>query len=470
MNLPDGLAVKPWKHQVDAYTFAMTSLERDRAALLAAGMGCGKTLMGTMIALGRGAKLVLVVCPLRVIPSWREQLNRFLAAPHSIAALDDKIGTTAKRAALAQNKLELAKLRGETLFVIANYDAFWQGALGSWVARQWWDLVIYDESHRIKSPGGKASLFARALRARTRAVVLASGTPMPHSPLDVYGQFRAAAPQVFGKSWTLFRSEFAVLGGPEKRWILGYKNVAKLEAKIAPLTYRISKREALPDLPEEQEVDYKAPFSSAEARRIYAELERDLITDVEGKVLTAANALTRILRLQQVTGGSVPTDDGVARSVCDAKRKLLVDTLEDLGDEPVVIFCRFRADIAAAHAACEAAGVKSLELSGVADDLAAWQAGEAQALVVQVQSGSEGISLVRANVAIFYSISSSLKEYDQARSRIHRPGQARKCLYIYLAIENTIDEEILAALRRRAEVIEAIMCRIQARAFKGFSK
>jgi SNF2 family DNA or RNA helicase len=98
-----------------------------------------------------------------------------------------------------------------------------------------------------------------------------------------------------------------------------------------------------------------------------------------------------------------------------------------------------------------------LELSGTRDELERWQAGEAQALVVQVQSGSVGISLVRASVAIYYSLSSNLVEYDQSRSRIHRPGQKRPCTYIYLTCQGTIDQKILAALRARQDVIESIM-------------
>ena len=62
--------------------------------------------------------------------------------------------------------------------------------------------------------------------------------------------------------------------------------------------------------------------------------------------VTAANAMVKLLRLQQVTGGCVPTDDGTTHRVDSGKQKLLADTLEDIGkDEPVVVFCRFHADL-----------------------------------------------------------------------------------------------------------------------------
>lgn len=100
----------------------------------------------------------------------------------------------------------------------------------------------------------------------------------------------------------------------------------------------------------------------------------------------------------------------------------------------MVVFCRFRSDIDAAHEACTQSLPKhkdaqgnalpvSLELSGTRDELERWQAGEAQALVVQVQSGSVGISLVRANVAIYYSLSSNWS--STTRAAVGSTGPAR---------------------------------------------
>ena len=63
--------------------------------------------------------------------------------------------------------------------------------------------------------------------------------------------------------------------------------------------------------------------------------------------------MVKLLRLQQVTGGCVPTDDAVVHRVDSAKLKLLADTLEDIGtEEPVVVFGRFHADLDAVHEAC----------------------------------------------------------------------------------------------------------------------
>ncbi len=465
--IPAGLRIQPWKHQVEGYQVAMRALRQYHGALLAAQMGCGKSLVATMLALGLDAKMILVACPLRVIGSWRDQLAQYISGPFVSAPLVDDIGSVAKRVVFADARLALARTTRCPFYLLVNYDVLWRPAMSAWLMKQKWDLVIYDESHRLKTPGGKASLFAKRFYGRAIYRVLTTGTPLAHCQLDAFGQFRAIAPSVFGMHYGPFKGEYAVMGGLNNGWVVGYRNEDRLAAKMAPLTWRCTKREALPDLPEEIDVEFSTELG-AEAARIYRQLERDMITQVEGHTLTAANCLTKVLRLQQLTGGSLKTDDGGYHQVDDSKRNLLEDTLEDLGDQPMVIFCRFRSDIDASHAACARALPKhkdkhghdlpvSLELSGKRNELERWQAGEGQALVVQMQSGSVGISLVRASVAIYFSVSTSLVEYDQSRSRIHRPGQKENCQYIYLTCTGTIDQKILAALRARQDVIESIM-------------
>lgn len=463
--LPAGLAVEPWQHQRDGYEFGMRSLRQYNAVLLAAQMGVGKTFVATMLALGRGHKFILVVCPLRVIASWQKQLGEYIKGNSIVVGLDDRL-TTSKRRDLAAEKIKLARVTGAPFFCLINYDSFWRGDLAEWLLSVRWGAVIYDESHKLKSPGGRASMMAKRLIPVTGDRILATGTPLAHSPLDIFGQFRAAIPFVFGPSYAAFKQRYAKMGGPDKKWITGYQNLDQLEQKMAPFTWRKTKAEALPYLPSETDVEYTTEFQP-ETYRIYNELFRDMITEVAGQVLTTANAMTKVLRLQQICGGSVPTDDGTHHQVDNAKEKLLEDTLDDLAGQPVVIFCRFRSDIDAAHRACAALGLKSAELSGTRNELVEWQEADdedpkqPQVLVVQVQSGSVGISLVRASVAIYYSLSSSLVEYDQSRSRIHRPGQKNACTYIYLTVKNTVDQLILAALRSRQEVIEYIMSRVQ---------
>jgi len=132
--------------------------------------------------------------------------------------------------------------------------------------------------------------------------------------------------------------------------------------------------------------------------------------------------------------------------------------LEDLDSrEPVVVFVRFRHDLDVVRAVAEAGGRRVSELSGRAHELEAWQRGDTDVLATQIQSGSLGVTMVRARYAIYYSDVWSLAEYDQSLARLHRPGQKRSVTYIHLAAEGTIDQRIYAALQARKEVIQALL-------------
>jgi SNF2 family DNA or RNA helicase len=119
------------------------------------------------------------------------------------------------------------------------------------------------------------------------------------------------------------------------------------------------------------------------------------------------------------------------------------------------------ADLDAVHEACRELSYKSAELSGRQDGLKRWQEGESQVLAVQIGAGGVGVDLTRARYSIYYSLSFSLGEYDQALSRVHRPGQTRPVEHIHLVAKGTVDDKIMRALEKRAEVIQAILAEIK---------
>jgi SNF2 family DNA or RNA helicase len=460
VNLPAGLKTKPWRHQIEAFQFAMECLLRGAgAALLALLMGLGKTLVALMVMAALAARRVLISCPLRVVPVWEQQIERHLDLPLIVVSLDDSVSSVASKRKLAEEKLKLAEVTGRPLVIIINYDSVWRSPFADWAEAQQWDLIIADESHRLKAPGGKASLAFKRLRSHARYRLALTGTPLPHSPLDAYAQFRFLNQTIFGPSFAAFRQKYAVMGGFQRKQVTGFQHLDELEALMKTITFRVSKD--VLDLPPETHVTYECELSP-EALRVYRNLEEDFVAEVRDGRVTAANAMVKLLRLQQVAGGWVKTDDGQYRRVDSAKQNLLADTFADIGaGEPVVVFCRFHADLDAVHEAAKTAGFESLELSGRRDELKLWQDGQAQVLAVQISAGGVGVDLTRARYSIYYSLSFSLGEYDQALSRVHRPGQTRPVEHIHLVARNTVDRKIMRALEKRAEVVEAVLAEIQ---------
>lgn len=368
-----------------------------------------------------------------------------------------------QRADALSTFLALQHARQIPAVVVLNYDAAWRDGMNVLLLRTSWDAAICDESHRIKAPGGKAAMFCSRLGDQVPNRICLTGTPMPHSPLDVYAQYRFLDKGIFGTSFTAFRARYAKMGGFQNHQVVGYENQDDLQKKFYSIAYRV-KSEDVQSLPEAVDVVRPVVLSNY-AKRLYKTLKDEFVVGVADGTVTASNALTRLLRLQQIGSGWARQDrnietgeEGQLLQIDTAKQDALADLMEDLNhEEPIVIFCRFHHDLDAVHTVAAALGRSSLELSGRRNELAAWQSAAAPVLAVQVQSGGVGINLVRARYCVFYSLGFSLGEYLQARKRTHRPGQKHTVTYYHLIAKGTVDEQVYQALEARQDVVESVL-------------
>lgn len=457
------LRTTPWRHQREAVAFVQQLYRRGkRGAMIAAVMGTGKSAMTVYLCVEEGFQFILILCPLRVVQVWKPQFETHSGIPFLVVALDDTFSNVKAKRDEAQRKINLAKVRGIPVVVVINYDSAWRTPFAEWALKQKWDLVVADEIHRCKAPGGKASRFLARLGKTARFRLGLSGTPMPHSPLDVYGYFRFIDATIFGWSYSRFRQHFAVMGGYQNRQVVDYDNLDELNRKFYSVAYACGKD--VLDLPPEMHVTLTCQLG-AEARRAYRSLKRNLMAELDAGEVTVANALVKLLRLQQITGGYIRTDDGQDVQVDSAKMNLLRDVLEDIDpQEPVIVFCRFHRDLEAVNRVADETGRRSLELSGRMDELKQWQAGEAPVLAVQIDSGGVGVDLTRARYSIYYSLGFSLGSYEQSLARIHRPGQTRPVEYIHLLAQDTVDEQVMAALARRSDVVNSVLQQMKGQA------
>lgn len=417
---------KPWQHQTDAADFARAR----RSSMLAMDMGTGKTLTAL----------------LATDFAFKKKGIRFLGLCK---------GTNKSRAA----KLERMTATTDPLVVVCNYESVWRGDFAKVVEKTNWSCVLLDESHRIKSPGGKASRWlAKLARNQPKAKLLClTGTPMPHSPLDLYGQFRFLDPTVFGTSFSRMRSRYAVCDQTFPSKVLEYRNQEELTRLLDQNSWRVSSDEVL-DLPKaiHQVVDVELRASN---RKVYRQMEDDMVAQVGDGEITASNALTKLLRLQQVTSGYL-MDEGMVHLLSGTPEKILVleDMLKDLPTaEPVVVFCRFRHDLNEVAALCSKMGRGYSEVSGVTKSLEEWQQGDTQVIGIQIQSGGAGIDLTRAAYCFYYSIGFSLGEYEQSLARLRRPGQDRMVRYYHLVAKNTVDQRVYKALKERKNVVQLVL-------------
>jgi SNF2 family DNA or RNA helicase len=447
-----------WSHQCAAFHFA-----HDRpAALLAMGMGTGKSKVTIDLNVNRGWPVTLILCPKSVLGVWRREHDRHWPVDEQdLAVLVLDKGTCKAK---AERLDKFMRLNNSTVKVaVANYDAAWREPLGDALLQAGFFAAVGDELHRAKAPGGKASRWMQKLGRVTKRRLGLTGTPMPHSPLDLYAQFRFLDPSIFGTSFTRFRSRYAINNPMFPSQIRQWINQEELTEKFESITYQCKSDDVL-DLPD---CIHETRYCQLEPKtqRVYHDLEKEFIAEVEAGTVTVANALTKSLRLRQVTSGFVggrdENDTEFIQELGAEKRQLLADLLEDIG-EPCVVFCEFRHDLDTVEAVCKSLGRRYGELSGRRRDAIndhAEMSGDVDVAGVQTQAGGVGIDLTRACYGVWFNLPWSLGNHQQAIARLHRPGQSRCTRFYTLMAEGTVDELVYKALERREEVVNYILHR-----------
>lgn len=443
--------ITPWLHQVRGYHLVCHL----PACCLAMEMGVGKSKVVVDYICNYLPEHTLIICPKSVIPVWGKEFAKHGWQAEQLKIVPLLENDLKHRARYAALQLECTTHGRQSIIFIANYEAIWQNDLGRWADRVEWDLVVCDEAHRIKSPSGKASRFIGHLKSQKRIGL--TGTPMPHSPLDVYAQYRFLDPSIFGTSFVTFRTKYCRMGGYQNHVVIGFQNMEELNKKFYSIALRVTKDEVL-DLPDVIDEERQVTLEPA-TMKAYKELENDFITQVKEGVIVASNALSKLVRLQQLTSGHCRTEDDVVVHLSDEKADELADLLDDLpAAEPVVVFARFKHDLAAIQRVAAENKRACFELSGRINQLADWQGNHAgSVLAVQIQAGGVGIDLTRARYCIYFSLSWSLGEFLQSQARLHRPGQNHKVTFIYLLAAGTVDMKIFKALEKREEVITAVL-------------
>lgn len=180
--------------------------------MLAMDMGTGKTRTALALADEWGCRRVLIVSPKSVVRVWPREFRKHLGDTWQIVALDD--GSATQRAEAVAAGWMCADLDGERLAVAVNYEVL--PMLLPMLQGLCWDLLVLDECHRIKAPDGKQSLAAFDVSKAIPHRLGLTGTPMPHSQLDVFGQFRAIDPLLFGLNYFRFETTFAEIG---EEWV-----------------------------------------------------------------------------------------------------------------------------------------------------------------------------------------------------------------------------------------------------------
>ncbi len=399
-------------------------------------------------------KKLLIVCPLSICGVWEEEFSKFADFDYNLKIL---------KGSLEKKAEALCSLQGPALQIaVVNYESVWriEKQIKNWHP----DMIICDESNKIKTHNISASKSLHKLGEKTMYRLILTGTAITNKAIDIFSQYKFLEPKIFGKSFYTFRNHyFDMVGYGLHTPVLKESMKDELKNKIHSIAFVAKKSDCL-DLPETTEIIRKIELEPS-AMNTYKHLVRDSFAELQNSEVTVTNVLTKILRLSQLTGGFLGDDDGKkVHQISKAKLNALEDIIDEVtaSGKKLVVMARFIPEIEAIKKLLVkknlSFSVITGEIKNRADEIAKFQNDvDVLAFVGQIATAGLGITLTAASTMVFYSLDYSMSNFEQAKARIHRTGQKGNCTYIYLVASNTVDEKIMKALKNKVNLAKSLI-------------
>jgi len=461
---------KPFAHQLKALEKSNNKV--NYAFFMEMGTGKSKVLLDTISMLYDKGKIngALIIAPKGVYKNWSDSE----IPTHLVDHIDKKVVLwQALINQKQQNKLDtLFKPEIDLHILLMNVEAF-STKKGVDFAGRFLDshstLMAVDESTTIKNPGAKRTKAIVTLGKRAKYKRILTGSPVTKSPLDLYKQCEFLDPWLLNHwSYYSFRSRYALtktahFNGRSVQVVVGYQNLAELSEKLKPFSYRVLKDDCL-DLPPKTFMKRVIQLT-AEQKKVYEQMRRLALAELNGKRITTVNVVTQLMRLQQITCGHFKADDDSVQEIKNNRIGELMSTLEEV-EGKAVIWAHWRHDIATIVREIEKEypGSVMTYYGGTSTDdrqkaIREMQDPESKVrfLVGTPQTGGYGITLTGASTMIYYSNGYDLLLRQQSEARIDRIGQEKPMTYIDIIAEDTIDEKIVKALRKKVNIATEVM-------------
>ena len=329
-------------------------------------------------------------------------------------------------------------------------------------------MMAIDEATSIKNPSAIRTKNIIELGRDVKYKRILTGSPVTKSPLDLFAQCYFMDPWLLDQqSFYAFKMRYAKMtsinvSGRQVQIVTGYRNLGELSEKIKHFSYRVLKDDCL-DLPKKTYMKRIIELTD-EQKRIYKQMKEQAMAILNDKLVTTMTVITQMMRLHQITCGHFKSDDGEVQKVKSRRLDELLDVLDEV-EGKAIIWAHYRHDI---EIILEEVKKKYGEDSVVTyygdtstEDrqkaIQNIQEGKARFLVGTPQTGGYGITLTAASTMIYFSNGYDLEKRTQSEARIDRIGQERPMTYIDIIAEDTIDEKIVEALRKKIDIASEIM-------------
>ena len=466
-----------YKFKTKPYAHQLTALEKswnkeNFAYFMEMGTGKTKVLIDNVAMLYDKGKIdgALIIAPKGVVKTWYEQELPTHLPDHieNVSVLWQPNITKTQ-----QEKLDtLFEIDTALHILIMNVEAL-STEKGVKFATKFINshktMMAIDESTTIKTPSARRTknIINLGLNAKYKRIM--TGSPITKNPLDLYTQCEFLDPWLLDfASYYAFRNRYAEmktmhLRGRSIQVVDKFQNLGELSDVVKQFSYRVLKEDCL-DLPPKVFIKRHITLT-VDQKRVYEQMKKQAIAHLNGKVTTTMTVLTQLMRLHQITCGYVTADDGTTQQVESNRLNELMSILEDT-DGKVIIWANYQLSVGEIiQKIIKVYGPDSyVHYYGLTpqedrqDFIRKFQNDpKCRFIIGTPQTGGYGITLTEANTVIYYSNGYDLEKRLQSEDRAHRIGQKKTVTYIDLICEDTLDENIVKALRNKINIASEVM-------------
>jgi len=461
---------KPYQHQLDALEISWN--KEVYAYFMEMGTGKTKVLIDNMSMLYDKGKIdgALIIAPKGVVGTWyKQELPTHLVDHVENVTILWQPSISKKQ----EEKLKsLFEIETALHILIMNVEAL-STQKGVDFATKFLSshrtLMAIDESTTIKNPKAKRTKNILRLSKLAKYRRILTGSPVTKNPLDLYSQCEFLDPFCLDfASYYAFRNRYAEMKtanfyGRSVQIVARFRHLDELAEKLKPFSFRVLKEDCL-DLPEKTFMKRVVELTK-EQKELYTQMKKMALAMLNGKVVTTKTALTQIMRLQQITCGHFTADDGTMQDIKNNRVDELMDVLDEI-EGKVVIWAHYQYDvkkiikeIQKVHGPGSVVDYYGLTPKDIRqNNIEKFQNDDSVKYFVGTPAtGGYGITLTAASNMIYYSNGYDLEKRLQSQDRIHRIGQKKPVTYIDLIAEDTVDNRIVKALRKKINIASEVM-------------
>lgn len=444
--------------------FCVEFLKSHPEAMLILQMGLGKScvsltaILDLMFDSFEVAK-VLVIAPLRVAKTvWPEELQKWEHA--QFLKMSVMVGSAKQREAALNTPADIYVINRENVKWLIDY---FEKHKIPWP----FDMVVIDELSSFKNHQSQRWKALKKVRPKINRMVGLTGTPAGNGLMDLWAEtYLIDNGERLGRFIGRYREAYfkAAAMNPYTGVVFSYVPLPGAEeaiySRIGDISVSMKALDYL-DMPEQVFVSHYVDMDEDE-RAAYDCMKNELLVQMDGDTIDAANAAVLSGKLLQMANGAIYNDQKEMKVLHDKKLEALSDLIEQANGQNVLVAYWYQHDHKRITEYLSEQGYKPRDLKSDAD-IADWNAGKIQVGLISPASAGHGLNIQKGgHILIWFSMIWSLEMYQQTNARLWRQGQKEVVTIHHILTRDTVDGDVLTALEHKDTTQQNLIAAVKA--------